>query len=521
MQYPREQWTAAEASALTPFVSNLYQPVFALHGLPDVVCGALFARYSRYGGSLRRLLLDEFLPHLGEQAAQSAVNTGAADALYERIFLGYGDDSVAQLGGAHIACEYTSNLLTKILQRPRVAAYLEQSTRYIPFDQPMPNGQWRYFQEASWGLPYQQAMNQLFVQYSALIPQTIALLQQEFPQQPEQSDKAYMNALKAKALDLLRGLLPAATLSHMGIYASGQTYERLVMHLLAHPLAEANNYGEMLLQELRTVIPAFMTRVDKPDRGGRWVQHLQTRSQRLADFYQQLDIATEDTQAPPSVQLLHVDGNIEDLLVAELAETSTVNETQMRSAVTKMDSQQQAQAVATLVGDRENRRHGLGRGWERLRYRFEIVSDYGAFRDLQRHRMLTVQWQRLSPCIGADIPPALADSPLASSFESALAVSAGEWERLRQEQGEDTAQYAVCLAYRMRYILDLNAREAMQLIELRSGREGHPSYRAVAQEMHRLIGNVHPPVAAAMQHVDHSTEPRLERLLSEMRNDQR
>jgi len=173
--------------------------------------------------------------------------------------------------------------------------------------------------------------------------------------------------------------------------------------------------------------------------------------------------------------------------------------------------------LAELVGDRANRRHRPGRGFEAVRYRFEIVSDYGAFRDLQRHRMLTVQWQALTPDLGAGVPDQVREAAVGDEYARALEISRGEYVRLRDAGLRSAAPYALCLGFRLRYILDLNAREAMQLIELRSGREGHPSYRAVAHEMHAQITAVHPAVAGAMRHVDRDTEPRLERILSEMR----
>jgi thymidylate synthase ThyX len=163
------------------------------------------------------------------------------------------------------------------------------------------------------------------------------------------------------------------------------------------------------------------------------------------------------------------------------------------------------------------RRCPSGRGLESLRYRFEIVSDYGAFRDLQRHRMLTIQWQTLTPDLGAGVPEQVELAGCGDEYRRALEISRTAYERLQANGLETAAVYALCLGYRIRYVLNLNAREAMQLIELRSGREGHPSYRAVAHEMHAQIAAVHPTVAAAMTHVDLETEPRLERILSEMR----
>jgi hypothetical protein len=218
------------------------------------------------------------------------------------------------------------------------------------------------------------------------------------------------------------------------------------------------------------------------------------------------------------VTLLHVDGTEEDLLAALLFEAAGVDDRRIRNTLSALDTAERTQLLSDLVGLRANRRHRPGRGFEALRYRFEIVSDYGAFRDLQRHRMLTCQWQSLTPDLGAGVPAEVGEAGCADEYRRALEISREEFERLRDAGLERSAPYALCLGYRIRYVLDLNARAAMQLIELRSGREGHPSYRAVAHEMHAQIAAVHPSVAAAMSHVDSTTEPRLERILSEMRS---
>ncbi|MBA2348350.1 MAG: FAD-dependent thymidylate synthase [Solirubrobacterales bacterium] len=518
MRYPDDQLSAAEREQLRPYVTDLDGPVFALVGLPETVKGALFARYSRYQGTLRRLLLDEFSDSLNPEAAPYDPGAGSkAEQLYERIFLGYGDDSVAQLGGAHVACEWTSNVLTKVLQRPRLGAYLEQSTRYIPYDGDVPGLGYRYHRDAALGPEYEQALDAIFGIYSKCLPRVRAWVDGSFP--GEQSP-ARDRAIAAKALDLLRGLLPAASLSHMGIYATGQTYEQLILHLLAHPLPEAREYGGRILTAVQGVMPSFVARVPRPERGGRWVEYLQERD-RAADSWVArlgLDRPTGAADDRPSVRLLHVDGDEDALLAALLFEAAGVSEEDSRIRLTALSEDERAELLRDLVGERENRRHRPGRGYEALRYRFEIVSDYGAFRDLQRHRMLTVQWQRLSPDLGAGVPEEVDLAGCGESFRRALDISEREYRRLAGA-GHDkrVASYALCLGFRIRYVLDLNAREAMQLIELRSGREGHPSYRAVAQEMHARIAAVHPAVAATMTHVDHTAEPRLERILSEMR----
>jgi thymidylate synthase ThyX len=521
MQYPVETFNQEERARLAPHVTNLDRPVFALVNLPETVKGALFARYSRYQGTLRRLFLDEFADSTPPTSAafDGAEGQRAAD-LYERIFLGYGDDSVAQLGGAHIAVEWVSNVLTKVLQRPRLAAYLEQSTRYIAYDAPMPGGGYRYYREPELGPRYEQAMDELFATYAACLPRVAAWVESEFP---GEDSPARRRAIQAKALDLLRGLLPASSLSHMGIFASGQTYEQLILHLLAHPLPEARRYGQMILEAIQAVMPSFVTRVERPDRGGEWISYLEGR-ERAADRWARrlgLDREAAEPEGRPSVALLHVDGDEDALLAALLFEAAGTGEEETRIRLSALPTAERADLLSDLVGVRANRRHRPGRGFEALRYRFEIVSDYGAFRDLQRHRMLTVQWQRLTPHRGAGVPDVVRDAGCADRYRRALDVSQAEWERLAGEGRERQAPYALCLGYRIRYVLDLNAREAMQLIELRSGREGHPTYRAVAHEMHRQIAAIHPAVAGAMRHVDEESEPRLERILSEMRTQAR
>jgi thymidylate synthase ThyX len=520
VNHPVESFTDAERERLAPHVTNLDRPVFALVNLPETVKGALFARYSRYQGTLRRLFLDEFADSLPEVDRPWDQGEGERAAqLYERIFLGYGDDSVAQLGGVHIAAEWVSNVLTKVLQRPRLAAYLEQSTRYIAYDAPMPGGGYRYWRDQSLGPQYERAMDELFGIYSDALPRVAAWADAQFPPPDGEPTAAHRRAIQAKALDLLRGLLPAASLSHMGIYASGQTYEQLILHLLAHPLPEARQYGRLLLDAVKAVIPSFVTRVERPDRGGEWIGYLEERERAAERWVARLglDRPAGADAAGPSVRLLHVDGDEDALLAALLFEAAGASEEEARIRLSALGADERAALLGDLVGARANRRHRPGRGFETLRYRFEIVSDYGAFRDLQRHRMLTVQWQRLTPALGAGVPEEVEAAGCGDAMRRAYELSAAEWERLAGEGREREAAYALCLGFRIRYVLDLNAREAMQLIELRSGREGHPSYRAVAHEMHRLIGQVHPAVANAMRHVDSEAEPRLERILSEMR----
>ena len=519
MRYPVEQFSPEERAILAPHFTNLDRPVFALVNLPETVKGALFARYSRYSGTVRRLYLEEFAAdaQAGSRPFDDDEGTRAAE-LYERVFVGYGDDSIAQVGGAHVACEWVSNILTKLLQRGRLAAYLEQSTRYIPYDKALPGGGYRFYRGEDLGPEFAAAMDELFGIYSRSLERVEEWAAERWPRGDGEPEGAWRRSIRAKALDLLRGLLPAATLSHVGIYASGQAYEQLILRLMASPLPEAREYGGMILAELQRVMPSFVSRVERPERGGEWISYLERRREQTESWVARLGLDRRGGgEDAPAVELIHVDGSEEDLLAACLFEAASASETEILARIDVLDRDERAQLLAAMVGERANRRHRPGRGFEALRYRFEIVSDYGAFRDLQRHRMLTCQWQRLSPDLGAGVPDEVREAGVGGEFERALEVSRREYERLVSAGHPEQAPYALSLAYRIRYTLDLNAREAMHLIELRSGREGHPTYRAVAQAMHERIAAIHPGVAAAMSHVDTSAEPRLERILSEIR----
>ena len=365
-------------------------------------------------------------------------------------------------------------------------------------------------------------MDHLFSAYAESLPIVRAWADRAFPRAEGESDAARARAINAKALDLLRGLLPAASLSHMGIYATGQSYEQLILHLLGHPLPEARHYGQGILDAIKAVMPSFVSRVERPERGGEWIGYLERRREAGERWAARLGLdRSESSEDRPSVRLLHVDGDEVLLLASLLFEASGVSEERTRAELGRLSLDERASLLADLIGDRANRRHRPGRGFEALRYRFEIVSDYGAFRDLQRHRMMTVQWQGLTPDLGAGIPDEVVEAGAGDLYARALERSEEEYSRLAGAGLLDAAPYTLCLGFRIRYVLDFNAREAMHTIELRSGREGHPSYRAVAHEMHAQIARHHPAVAAAMTHVDESAEPRLERLLSEMRTERR
>ena len=515
-------FTESEAAAITPYFTNLDGPVFALTHLPETVKGALFARYSRSPKSLRRLFLDEFRDDVSGAPVASQTGATRAERLYQKVLSDFGDDSVAQLGGVHLAVEDASNLLTKVLERGRLMAYLEQSTRYIPYTDRR-GDQWRYLVPAELEDPalrdrFIGVMNGAFEVYARLIDPMRAWFETRHPKSPGDSDAVYRSAIRAKALDTLRGLLPAATQSSVGIYGTGQAYEALLLRMRAHRLLEVRRTADLMLAELRKVIPAFLTRVDQPERGDKWSAYLADTRDRLEALGERLTGGSEPAPRP-EVTLVDFDpeGEVKVVAAALYAATSAPDDALLAMA-RRMSVADREQVLRAVVGERGNRRHKPGRAFERTSYRFDVLTDYGAFRDLQRHRMLTLDWQALSPRHGYVQPDAIVEAGGDAEWREVMARSADLFEALVDRGLPHVAQYAVSMAYRVRFVMDMNAREAMHVIELRTAPQGHPAYRRVCQQMHRLIGDVagHHAIAAAMRFADHSAVE-LERLQEERR----
>jgi thymidylate synthase ThyX len=516
-------FTAEEIRTAAPFFTNLDRPVFALVNLPETVKGALFARYSRSAKSLRRLFLDEFVTDLGEAPPMtSSAGAARAERLYQRVLSDYGDDSVAQLGGVHVAVEGASNVLTKVLERGRLMAYLEQSTRYVPYTD-REGGVWRYLVPRELdGHPlrarYIEAMDAAFETYAKWIDPMREWFERRHPKAAGDSDAVYRSATRAKALDTLRGLLPAATRSNVGLYGTGQAYETLLLRMRAHPLLEARETADLMLGELRQVIPAFLSRVDQPERGGRWVSYLAGTRERTRALAQRLT-AGASASPQPEVSLTEFDPEGElKVAAAALYATTDLSDADALAAVKAMSHGDRTALIAACAGERGNRRHKPGRAFERTSYRFDVLTDYGAFRDLQRHRLLTIEWQRLATHHGYVQPEAIVDAGAEADWRAVMDRSSELCDALCDAGFPDAAQYAVAMAYRVRFVMHMNAREAMHVIELRTAPQGHPAYRRVCQQMHRLIDEVagHHAIAAAMTFVDHSTVE-LERLHEERR----
>lgn len=490
MDYFVEDFTAEEKEVLNRYFTNTDRPVFGLVNLPEAVKGALFARYSRSEKSLRRLFLDEFYnKDSNDVSVETTVGMDRASDLYDKMILLFGDDSVAQLGGAHVACEQVSNILAKVIEKGRIASYLEQSTRYVFYNQKQ-NGKYKYILPAevtdtNLRSEADNYLTELFDVYSYLIEELQPLLKKEFPKTEDITVRAWESTIKAKACDIARGLLPGATKTNLGVFATGQSYEYLLVKMFADENKEVREYGKMLLEELRKIIPSFLKRVDLEDRGVVWSKYLSDIKNSVSELDNSHKRSDEQPDNEIKVSLSDWDENALDKIVeAILYEYSELSDRELSIHVEKMTEKEKKEIYLKYAGNRTNRRHKPGRALESVFYRFDVLSDYGAFRDIQRHRMLTIDWQRITPHYGYVIPYDLERyTDLKKKYVDVLEKAKSVYEKLSDKYGYDIAQYVIPFAYKMRYSLKMNLREAFHLIELRSQKQGHPSYRKICLDM--------------------------------------
>ncbi len=517
-----------ERELLQPFVTDLDSSIFGLRNLPEVVKGALFSRYSRSEKSLRRILLDEFInaPEANfsqiagvSQAENQMIAIEQAEAFYDRVLIGYGDDSVAELGGAHLACEGISNIAAKALEDSRLGiSPLEKSTRYVAFNRKK-NGRYAYCRETSiinsgYGQLYEDTLDNLFDTYSHLIEPLLEWVRGQTPKDDNTGIRAYNNATRAKTLDLLRGLLPMATLTNVGLFGNGRAFEYLLVKLAASPHEEVREVGQMMQGQLDKMIPSFVKRA-KSERGKEYRNYLSDNYDRTRALTREL-IKPEKPLKGASVKLIEYDHLAENkIIVAILYPHTELDLEQIQAQVENLSATEKQKIIDTYIGDRASRFHRPGRAFEETYYTFDILADIGAYRDLHRHRVMTQERQLYTVRHGYDTPLELIEANLHQNYESALNRAAEVTEKIYQSL-PFAAQYVVPFAYKVRWRIKLNLREIYHLVELRSARQGHPSYRFIAQEIYRQIKEIHPNLVSKMSFVD-LNDYSLERLASEQR----
>lgn len=495
------------SEAVTDVEGDVY--VFT-NKLSPVTVAAAMARLSRRADDMRVTILDEFAGKVDKDAQ-----------LLQRVITAYGDDSVQQLGGLHFVVENASNLLTKKLEWGRLAAYLEQSTRYIYFDKKDASGKYRYYTpdyfKPALKKQYEQSMDAIFDIYSKMVRQLTDYVRSNSTTPEAERDIAWKGATKAQACDAIRSVLPVATKSTVGIFASGQALESLIMRLLSDELPEARVTGQKLLEQGRAVVPMFLERADKPDRGGAMVAYRANTAQAVKALAKEYLPDNHAATTAEPVSLVDFWPKNELLLVPDmLYEHGNLSLEQLQSNVNSWPYNKKLEVFKAYMGERLNRRHRPGRALEKAHYSWDLVCDYGIFRDLQRHRMVDdMNWQPLTPRYGYEVPKLVEDAGLTDQFEACFDISLKLYSSLQKAGYPLEAQYATLLGHKLRWKVTYNAREAFHLHELRTTPQGHPGYRKLVLQMHEKLAEVHPLLAESMKFVNQDEDPELARLAAE------
>lgn len=499
---------------LAPLITNTEDDVYAFtEQLSPQTIAAAMARLSRRGDDMRVTLLDEFIETDGKDTD-----------LLKKVITAYGDDSVQQLVGQHVVIENASNILTKKLEWGRLAAYLEQSTRYIYFDKKNKEGNYRYhrlpYLKSDVEKAYNDTMDQIFDIYSDMVAKLTNHVRVHSSVPEKERDMAWKDATRAQACDAARAVLPVATTSTVGIFASGQALESLIMHLLSDSLAESHEVGRKLLREARKVIPAFLERVDINERGVLAMGYRAFTHENTKQIADELLAGKTSTDNQEAVTLVDYWPKNELNIVPDiLYEHSGLSLKEIKKEVDKWPVNKKKKVIQSYIGERYNRRHKPGRAFEKIHYSWDILCDYGIFRDLQRHRMVDdMSWQMLTPRYGYEIPKLVEEADLSGAFEKCFDLSLKLYSLMQENGYEQEAQYATLMGHRMRWKMTFNAREAYHFIELRSSPQGHPGYRKIARQMYEKLCDIHPLLGEGMKFFNKDEDPELTRLAAERYN---
>jgi len=527
-----DEFSDSEKEVLAKHFSNVDDSVFALITSKQVDRGALMSRYSRSDKSMRRIFLDEFLQ-----------NENRGEEFYNRVLLEYGDDSVAELGEAQIAIEGLSNIAVKKIEDRRIGlSYLEKSSRYVAWDKKV-NDKYKFFREpeimnSKFADQYLESCNLDFDVYSKNIQPMISYIQERQPIETQKfrnsasqevpfsgltdeidiksATRIYNATIKAKALDVLRGLLPASTLTNVGITGNGRAFEYLLTILYGSNLEEERTLASKMHRELDVMIKSFVKRAD--DRHGKALQeyhaNLRTTASDLAKKY----LRTKKTKEF-LVELVDWDPTkkAEEKIISAILydQVQGVSYKMILAEVKKMSPAIRKKIIKSFAQLRQNRRHRPPRAFEMTEYTFDFLTNFGMFRDFHRHRVLTLERQMLTTNHGFSAPPEISALGIEKNFCDCM-YKAKEVFDLMQPKISEQAQYVVNFAYNYPYFMRLNLREATHLIELRTVPQGHPDYRKVGQNMFKSIKKVHPILSQIIKFVD-LKEYELERFESEKR----
>ncbi len=520
-----EEFTESQLKILHRYITNTSSNIFVIRNLPEVIKGALFSRYSRSSLGLRSLLLKDFI--LNEETAFNAI-AGAhslsqqedseledqimaikkAQNFYDRILDGYGDDSIGELGGAHLAIENISMIAAKNIEDCRIGGSpLEKSTRYIYFDQKV-KGEYLYYREpilmtSAFREIYIKTCNHLFETYSALIPPLTELMEKKFPKEHDISKVAYTAALRAKVLDCLRGLLPSSALTNMGMYGNGRFFESLIQKLNGHNLAEMQDIGKKSFQELSKVIPSFIRRGDPSHKYQKNFSQFREKMTSDLQLLSERHTSSIAKMQNAGVRLISYDIDSPSKVAAALLfEHCDAGLHELQEYCKTLSEEELNRILDAASNFRESRRHKSPRALEHAMFTFEIVADFGVYRDLHRHRMLTQERQLLSCNFGYFIPHEIVDTEMENPYREALEEAKKAYDAIAEELPEE-AQYIVPMAYNMHWYFHVNLRGLQWLCELRSSPAGHPNYRFIAQELAKQVSKVCPSFDKFFKFVDY------------------
>ena len=510
-----------EKSILDQHFSNADKYVFAITTPRQVDRGALMSRYSRSDKTMRKIFLDEFV-----------TNPNRGKEFYNKILSEYGDDSVAELGEAQIAVEWISNIAAKKIEDQRIGlSYLEKSSRYIPFDQKVSN-MYKYYRDdriikSKYAHQYIESCDHAFDVYNKSINlmqkfiseiepiddfvyyDSISKSEKPFHKLTNQQDiesakKVYSSTVRSKSLDILRNLLPAATLTNLGITGNGRAFEYLLTRLYCSELNELKDLAHLMNSELNCVIPSFIKRVN--EKHGKSLQSFMINTNKeiskLTDKYLR-DIQPDFS--PVGVRLIdYTDSKDAEVKIVSAILYENAHGQSLHDIIKLVESfpqERKNEIILAYTKFRENRRHRPGRAFEMAEYLFEMFTNFGMFRDLHRHRILTIERQLLSTKHGYDIPKEIIDSGIDKDFKDCMYLSDNVYQNIAKTMPIE-AQYAVNFAYRYPYFIKINLRELYHMIELRTSSQGHPDYRYICQQIYKKINDIHPILTKGMKFVN-------------------
>lgn len=525
----KEEFSEEQKRALSLFVTNLDKNVFGLKNLPEVVKGALFSRYSRSVLGLRSLLLKEFINsgdreacNLSDHQILNEDSLKKASVFYERVLDNFGDDSVGELGGAHVAMEGVSVLGAKILEDARIGGSpLEKSTRYVYFDQKV-EGSYLYYRDpvlmtSAFRTVFLKVCDNLFDAYSELIPQVTSLFEKYYPKTDDCSQVAYKTSLRAKVLDCLRGILPASTLTNLGFFGNGRFWQTLIHKMLSSDFSEIRDLGAQTLDSLKLIIPSFVTRAEPDHKHHQGMTlFLQTMREQLRNTVNNYGLNEKDKSDRFSVKLIYSDPEgLYKTAAALLFPHSDLSYDYLMKFFKKLPREEFATIFESSASLRENRRHKSPRALECCEFGFDILADFGAYRDLHRHRTVTQERQLLTANHGYFFPEELADTPMEKVYRNAMDEAREAYEAIAPNFPEE-AQYVVPMAYNIRWMFHINLRSLQWLCELRTMPQGHANYRLIAQMMASEVIKKEPLFEHFLKFVNYEGED-LGRLKQEMK----